>query len=462
MAICLLDLDAFYAGVEQARDPTLQGKPLAVLQRTAIATCSYEARALGVPKLSIWAEQKAKHPELIGVQSDMDRYREASERVEEILVGVFGADRVEKGSIDEFYIDVSAAEEMLGEAPVDFAGDVWRREGEGDDELTPTLRAASHLVARARATLMEKMQLGSSAGIASNRTASKLACIRKPYGQLTLPNAGLRSFVRMRAGTDGLRCIPGAGKVTLRALEEIEVQTLDDVLAKPREALKRVGTERLWDLLHTGDDGSGTGVRPKGRPQTISCSFHAREDTWQGVFFHLNHLSVELCRRLNVERKRHHRTPKVLTVQIANFNGGFSGSRSMPFPERTAAWSDNVCAAALKMAQKAVQDVELNTRVIGVGGTNFFSTGMLTRETKVSVEDAVAATGSAKSVSALDLSRQRWLMKKLEARPKEATLKESGAKRSHTKKAKKARRAPVKKAVERKSRPLDSLFFKKK
>lgn len=115
-AIIHLDVNAFYASVECARLwPKLEGLPVAVSQRALLVTTNYVARDRGVPKMCSVAEGKRVCPDLVVIESDMARYRDANRALMAIL-SEFVTD-IEKASIDEAYLDVTAqcveAREMM-------------------------------------------------------------------------------------------------------------------------------------------------------------------------------------------------------------------------------------------------------------------------------------------------------------------------------------------------------------
>src|SRR6187402_659931 len=111
-----VDLDAFYAAVEQRDDPTLRGKPVLVggsVRRGVVAACSYEARKFGIHSAMPMAEAMRRCPHAIVVRHDMERYAEASRLFFRIL-GDFSPE-VEGLSLDEAFLDVTGSERLLGD-----------------------------------------------------------------------------------------------------------------------------------------------------------------------------------------------------------------------------------------------------------------------------------------------------------------------------------------------------------
>src|SRR6476659_7549889 len=114
-----VDLDAFYAAVEQRDDPSLRGKPVLVggsSRRGVVAACSYEARVFGIHSAMPMAEALRRCPRAIVVRHRMERYVDASRGFFAIL-GAFSPD-VQGLSLDEAFLDLTGTERLLGEAPI--------------------------------------------------------------------------------------------------------------------------------------------------------------------------------------------------------------------------------------------------------------------------------------------------------------------------------------------------------
>lgn len=218
-----VDMNSFYASVEQAHDPTLKGKAIAIAgnpkeRRGILVTCSYEARAQGVyTTMSVW-EAKRKCPNLILLPPNFELYRAASKAMFDILRSY--TPLVEPVSIDEGYMDVSNLEMKQG--AVAFAESIQQR-------------------------MIRELDLPSSIGIAPNKFLAKTASnMKKPMGITVL---------RKREVADKLWPLPaiemhGVGESTAKKLAEIGIQTIGDLAnAAPgvlKERLGKVGV-RLSD-----------------------------------------------------------------------------------------------------------------------------------------------------------------------------------------------------------------------
>ncbi|GEN84251.1 DNA polymerase IV 1 [Sporosarcina luteola] len=204
-----LDMNSFFASVEQAHDPTLKGIPMAVAgnpkeRRGILVTCSYEARALGIYTTMSVGEAKRICPQLVIVPPDHEKYRIASDAVFTILRTYTGL--VEPVSIDEAYIDIT-----------DIGG------------LTNAVQIATQMQQR----ILHELDLSCSIGIAPNKFLAKTASdMKKPMGI---------TILRKREVPDILWPLPviemhGIGKSTEKRLNGIDVFTIGD-LAKADEIL---------------------------------------------------------------------------------------------------------------------------------------------------------------------------------------------------------------------------------
>lgn len=166
-----IDMDAFYASVEQLDDPTLKGKPVAVggsSERGVVSAASYEARKFGVKSAMSSALAKQKCPELIFVPTRFDRYREISNQIRNIFH--YYTDLVEPLSLDEAFLDVS------------------------DNKHNHP--SATEIAKEIRQRIFEETGLTASAGISINKFTAKIASdINKPNGQKTIKPNEIEQFL---------------------------------------------------------------------------------------------------------------------------------------------------------------------------------------------------------------------------------------------------------------------------
>jgi DNA polymerase-4 len=204
-----VDLDAFYAAVEQRDHPELRGKPVLVggsARRGVVASCSYEARTFGVHSAMPMAEALRRCPKAIVVRHRMERYAEASRAFFAIL-GDYSPE-VEGLSLDEAFLDVTASERLLGDGET-IALAIKRR-----------VRAELSLVA--------------SVGIAPGKLAAKIASdIDKPDGLRIVAPDRLLAFLHPLPVTR----LWGVGETTRAALATMGLSTIGDVARYPEAAL---------------------------------------------------------------------------------------------------------------------------------------------------------------------------------------------------------------------------------
>lgn len=213
-----MDMDAFYASVEQRDDPELRGKPVIVGappdQRGVVCASSYEARKFGVRSAMPSATAGRLCPQGIFVRPAMDKYRAESKRIMEI-VGETGA-VIEQLSVDEAYLDMTRV--------VEKAGLRFHLRGE---TLTDTLLfQAVPLAKKLQARIRSERHLTTSIGIATNKLLAKLGSdFNKPNGMTLIPDRDKILFLRPLA----VRDIYGVGKVTEQVLHDANLKTVGDV-----------------------------------------------------------------------------------------------------------------------------------------------------------------------------------------------------------------------------------------
>lgn len=192
-----IDMDAFYASCEIVRHPELKGKPVIIGtgQRSVVSAASYEARAFGVNSAMAVAQARRLCPQGIYLPVDMAYYRSMSRKVFAIFHQV--TDQIEQVSVDEGYMDVSAALLQWGDP---------RKIG-----------------AWIRQEVRERVGVTCSVGIASNKLIAKLASTNaKPDGMLLIPVGRQAEFIQMMP----VRSIPGIGPSTQKALEKWGIATV--------------------------------------------------------------------------------------------------------------------------------------------------------------------------------------------------------------------------------------------
>ncbi len=212
-----IDMDAFYASVEQRDDPSLRGKPVVVAWRGArsvVCAASYEARRFGVRSAMPAVRAERLCPQAVFVPPDFVRYKAVSKQVREIFAR--HTDLIEPLSLDEAYLDVTAPKCLL------------------DDGATPSATAMAETI---RAQIREETQLTASAGVAPNKFLAKIASDwNKPDGLFVIRPHQIFDFLTPLP----VACIPGVGKVAQQKLEALGVKTVGDLRAIEATTLQRL------------------------------------------------------------------------------------------------------------------------------------------------------------------------------------------------------------------------------
>jgi len=287
------DIDAFYAQVEQLKNPQLRGKPLIVggnsLRRSVVASASYEARVYGVKSGMPLFQALRLCPRCIVVPPDFPLYERSSRKFYQLLYSI--SPDLEILSQDEGVVDLSRCNLLYGD-PIG------------------TLR-------RKRRAMVKELGITVSLGMASSRLTAKLAASRaKPNGFLYIPRDKELEFLK----TFSLEDIPGIGKKTLALLKNLGVNSVSDLLSfskdKMKETLGKKG-ENLLLQLHGLDFSPGIAYE---RPKSVSRGYTLEKDihTPEEARPHLLYLSDSVAMRLREEGARSERV--CLRIRRADFS----------------------------------------------------------------------------------------------------------------------------------------------
>ena len=335
-----IDMDAFYASVEQRDDPKLRGRPVVVAwkgKRSVVCAASYEARRFGVRSAMAAVHAERLCPNAIFVPPDFTRYRAVSHAVREIFLR--HTDLIEPLSLDEAYLDVT--------------------------ENKTGLPTATRVASKIREQIFQELQLTASAGVAPNKFLAKIASDwRKPNGLFVIQPAEIEAFLApLPVGR-----IPGVGKVTEKRLEQLGIKTVGDLREHELEALEN-SFGRYGIRLHGLARGLDHSLVVPNRPtQSISA-----EDTFE---YDVPLAETEpMIRRLaektwNASRKesRIARTV-VLKLKTSEFN---ILTRSHT-PESPPSSCEELISLALSLREKVNLDSRQRFRLVGVGLSNFYA-----------------------------------------------------------------------------------------
>jgi DNA polymerase-4 len=333
-----IDMDAFYASVEQRDNPQLRGKPVVVAwrgNRSVVCAASYEARTFGVRSAMPAGRAERLCPNAIFLPPDFPRYRAVSRQVREIFKR--HTDLIEPLSLDEAYLDVS--ENKMG------------------------LPTATQVARTIRDQIRLELNLTASAGVAPNKFLAKIASEwRKPNGLFVIQPEEVDSFLLpLPVGR-----LPGVGKVTEEKLKRLALQTVADLRRMDLPTLEgrfgRYGA-RLYELAR-GIDASG--VVPDRPTQSISSEDTFEQDVSLADTEPMIRRLAELTWAASRQEGRIARTV-VLKLKTSEFKI-LTRSRTPGSPPTSCEELTNI---ALSLRERVGLDSERRFRLVGVGLSNF-------------------------------------------------------------------------------------------
>jgi len=281
-----VDMDAFYASVEQLDQPELRGKPVAVGgggKRGVVSAASYEARAFGVRSAMSGVLAKKRCPELIFVKPRFDRYGEISKKIRAIFHEY--TDLVEPLSLDEAYLDVSQ---------------------------NKTGNPSATLIAREiRKKIKAELGLNASAGISTNKFIAKVASdINKPNGQKTIPPEEVMDFLEALE----IKKFYGVGKVTREKMYRLGIFTGKDLKEKTLDFLQEQFGKNgryYYDIVRGNHHSE---VKPYRVRKSLAAERTFSENISSEVFMldRLKEIAGEVARRL----KKNEVAGKTITLKI--------------------------------------------------------------------------------------------------------------------------------------------------
>jgi len=210
-AILHVDMDAFYASIEQRDNPELRGKPVVVGgdTRGVVAAASYEVRRFGVHSAMPMSEARRRCPELIRVAPRMSQYKAVSTQIFEIFHDY--TPLVEGLSLDEAFLDISASQALHG--------------------------TATRIAHSIKQRILTQTGLTASIGVAENKLVAKIASdLDKPDGMFVISAENCRSILDPLP----VSVIPGIGRQTLARLQAVQIQTVADLRLAPDRILEPI------------------------------------------------------------------------------------------------------------------------------------------------------------------------------------------------------------------------------
>lgn len=267
-----VDMDAFYASVEQMDNPNLKGKPIAVggsSKRGVVSAASYEARKFGVRSAMSGMLAKRLCPELIFVRPRFDRYHEISKKIRKIFFEY--TDLVEPLSLDEAYLDVSKNKKNL--------------------------HSATLIAQEIRSRIHNEVGLTASAGISINKFIAKVASdYNKPNGQKTVNPEEVLLFLEDL----DIRKFYGIGKVTAERMYQLGIFTGKDLKGKSIEFLESHFGKSGSYYHHVVRGVHNSPVRPNRIRKSLAAERTFSENLSSEIFMleKLENIAEEVARRL--------------------------------------------------------------------------------------------------------------------------------------------------------------------
>ncbi|HSH21828.1 MAG TPA: DNA polymerase IV [Candidatus Caenarcaniphilales bacterium] len=360
-----VDLDAFFAAVEQRDNPELRGKPVIVggggpNDRGVVSTCSYEARPFGVRSAMPLRTAAALCPQAIFVPVDGRRYAGVSRQVMAILRRF--TPRLEQVSIDEAFLDLGGTEGLFG--------------------------SPEQAARRIKQEIAEETQLSASVGVAANRLVAKIASdLRKPDGLVVVAPGDEVAFLAPLP----IERLWGVGIRTRQVLADYGVATIGDLAALPEALLqRRFGSHGAQLAARArGVDNSAVGTESAAKSIGQEHTFDVDCADWEVLERTLLALSEGVGGRLRAAGV----LATTVTVKIRD-STFITMTRQRSLPEATDQ-TDVIWRTAMGLARREVRG--MHVRLLGVTATglteprqlSLFATGDERRRRAVEAADAI-------------------------------------------------------------------------
>ncbi len=334
-----IDMDAFYASVEQRDNPDFKGKAVIVggiSGRGVVCAASYEARKFGVRSAMSMKIARGKCPNGIYLNPRMAKYKEVSRQIREIFLEY--SDLVEPLSLDEAYIDVT--------------------------ENKKTIPLASRIAREIKDRIMRQTGLVASAGAGPNKFIAKLASdYDKPDGLVVIPPEKVKSFIsNMDVGR-----IPGVGPSTKKKLAEMGISKIKDLVECPLAKLVvRLGkTGSFLSGLSRGEDSRQVNPNREAKSVGEETTFERDLLYKEEIIPVIKSLALQVEKRL----EKNELMGKTITLKVKYYDFKMI-TRSKTLPDHV--WC---CKDILSAVNSLVPKTEIGTRrvrLVGVTVSNFY------------------------------------------------------------------------------------------
>lgn len=374
-----VDLDAFFASVEQLDDPSLRGKPVIVGglgNRGVVSTASYEARPFGVHSAMPMMRARRACPQGVFVSPRMSRYSEKSREVMAILWDV--SPLVEQLSVDEAFVDVAGARRLIG----------------------PPVEVATLI----RARIQAETGLIASVGAASTKFLAKLSSdLAKPDGLLVVPAGEERAFLAPLP----VSRLWGVGRATLPKLERMGLRTIGDVAEIDPEVLARALGNSLGAHLSSlarNEDPRVVITEHEAKSIGAEETFGTDLRTRAACDRELVRLTDRVCARIRAEKL----AARTITLKV-RFGNFETRTRARTLPEAT-----NLSTEILETARSLLEefDVTRGIRLLGISCSKLLDAAEL-EQSMLAVGDDISVANEcfdrrAAVERAVDVVRERF------------------------------------------------------
>lgn len=336
-----VDMDAFFASIEQLDHPSYRGKPVVVgadplkgKGRGVVSTCSYEARVYGIHSAMPISQAYKLCPQAIYVFPRMERYIEIASRLREIFTKFSPA--VEPISIDEAFLDCTGMDQLFG--------------------------SSYSIASSLQSEIKKKLQLTASVGVASNKFIAKVCSdLKKPNGITVCPAGKEIEFLApLEVGR-----LWGAGKKTVQLLHSYQLYTIGDVASCDPLFLKQNLGKSGLSLYYLSRGIDHRPVEGGGMRKSMSEEHTFMEDVSDELTIvnSIYYISEELMRKLRGEELK----ARTLTLKI-RLEGFVTFTRSQTFRRATSS-TRVICDAAIAMFRLFHRE-EKKVRLIGLSLSN--------------------------------------------------------------------------------------------
>ncbi len=331
-----VDMDAFFASVEQLDYPELAGKPVIVggsSERSVVSTCSYEARKFGVHSAMSIVEARRLCPHGIFVPVRIKRYQEISAEIMNIFSTVSPV--VEKLSIDEAFLDISGMENIYGD-----------------------VRQAALLT---KSKILKQTGLTASVGVAPNKFLAKMASdMQKPDGLTIIRHEDVQRTIKNLPVTK----IFGIGGVACSSLKNFNINTIGELSGAKESILQKIFGRNWYTVKKLAEGIDGRPVLPHEQPKSVGREITLTEDIYD--IDKCYRVILKLSEQVGFRLRKRGLSGHTVTVKVKYRN--FKVHTRSITCENELCFDEDIYKRAVQLLQSI--DVSYGVRLLGVTVSN--------------------------------------------------------------------------------------------